>query len=183
MEVGDFAAVDIVIAAVIAVSALFGVLRGLVREVVSLAIWLAALLLGFLFAAPVGALVVGGLEPRVQAGIGFGAVFVVVLIGGALLQRLLGGLVESTGLTGTDRTLGLLFGAVRGVAVVLGVLIVLTRTLSLEAQPWWQESRLIPPLMALEDDVLDLFDHMVDWGGTVADDLVGEEPIGPGEGI
>ena len=112
------------IVVVIVASAVFGVLRGLVKEIVALGIWVAALLLGMVFAAPLGALIADSLGPRLQAGIGFAAVFIAVLLAGALLQRILGRLVDSTGLTGTDRTLGLLFGAARGVVVVIVALIV-----------------------------------------------------------
>ena len=166
MAIGDFAVADLVIVVVIVVSAAWGVLRGLVKEIVALAIWVAALLLGVVFAAPVGAVIADSLGPRLQAGIGFAAVFVVVLIAGALLQRTLGRLVDSTGLTGTDRTLGLLFGAARGGIVVIVALIVL-RPFA-EQGPWWPESQLIPALLALEGDVLNVVAAIADALGGIA---------------
>ena len=93
-------------------------------------------------------------------------VFIVVLIAGALLQRILGRLVDSAGLTGTDRTLGLLFGAARGVIVVIVALLVL-RPFAAD-RPWWPESQLIPPLLALEGDVVNVVAFIADaLGGTV----------------
>ena len=166
MPVGDFAVADVVIVVVIVASAVFGVLRGLVKEIVALGIWVAALLLGVVFAAPLGALIADSLGPRLQAGLGFVAVFIAVLLAGALLQRFLGRLIDSTGLTGTDRTLGLLFGAARGVIVVIVALIVL-RPFA-EDRPWWPESQLIPPLLAFEGDVLNVVAYITDaFGGTV----------------
>lgn len=166
MPVGDFAVADVVIVVVIVASAVFGVLRGLVKEIVALGIWVAALLLGVVFAAPLGALIADSLGPRLQAGLGFVAVFIAVLLAGALLQRILGRLIDSTGLTGTDRTLGLLFGAARGVIVVIVALIVL-RPFA-EDRPWWPESQLIPPLLAFEGDVLNVVAYITDaFGGTV----------------
>ena len=178
MPIGDFAVADVAIVVVIVVSAVWGVLRGLVKEVVALAIWVAALLLGVVFAGTVGAAIADSLGPRLQVGVGFAAVFIVVLVAGAFLQRLLGRMVEGTGLTGTDRTLGLLFGAARGGAVVVVALIIL-RPLS-EGSPWWPESQLIPLFLALEGDVLDLADYIAGaFGGTVPD----LEPISVEEAI
>ncbi|MCY4013495.1 MAG: CvpA family protein [Gammaproteobacteria bacterium] len=177
MPIGDFAVADVVIVVVIVVSAVWGVLRGLVKEVVALVIWVAALLLGVVFAGTVGSVIADSLGPRLQVGIGFGAIFIVVLVAGAFLQRLLGRMVDSTGLTGTDRTLGLLFGAVRGGAVVVVGLIIM-RPLA-EASPWWPESRLIPMFLALEGDVLDLAAFIANaFGGTI-----GSEPIPVEEAI
>lgn len=174
MPIGDLAVADVVIVVVIVVSAVWGVLRGLVKEVVALAIWAAALLLGVVFAGTVGAVIADSLGPRLQVGIGFTAVFIVVLVAGAFLQRLLGRMVDSTGLTGTDRTLGLLFGAARGGAVVVVGLIIL-RPFA-EARPWWPESQLIPMFLALEADVLDLAAFIADaFGGTMVGDAVSAE--------
>ena len=168
MQVGDFAVADMVIAVAMVVSAVFGVLRGFVKEVASLVIWVAAMLLAVVFAAPVGDLIGFDLDSRLQTAVGFSAVFIVVLVAGAIVQRILGGLVESTGLTGTDRMLGLLFGSARGAAVVIVALIFLRP--SPEVPDWWSDSTLIPPLLALEGDVLNLVDYVADKvGGTDAE--------------
>jgi len=71
-----------------------------------------------------------------------------VLLVGGLLNYLLGRLVESTGLSGTDRLLGGVFGAARGLALVLTVLLVAGLT-PLPADPWWQQSQSIARLMPL----------------------------------
>ena len=100
------------------------------------------------------------LSAGLQTAIGFAIVFVAVLVAGALAQRFLGGLVESTGLTGTDRTLGLVFGTVRGAAVVL-VALILLRPFA-ESRDWWAESLIAPPLLSFENEVIELFDLMMD---------------------
>ena len=166
MPVGNFAVADVVMGIVIVVSAVFGLMRGLVREVLSLAIWAAALLLGIAFAGSVAAMLGLDLSAGLQTAIGFAIVFVAVLVAGALAQRFLGGLVESTGLTGTDRTLGLVFGTVRGAAVVL-VALILLRPFA-ESRDWWAESLIAPPLLTFENEVIELFDLMMD---AIADPL------------
>lgn len=166
---GQLGVADMAIGVIIAVSALFGVMRGFVREVVSLVIWVAALVLGIAYGSAVGGLIVDSVGPRLTMAIGFVVVFVTVLVSGAITQRVLGGLVESTGLTGTDRTIGLLFGAARGVAVAIVALIVL-RPFAAE-RDWWAEAHLITPLLALEGDVVELINYLFDgFGRAVGDD-------------
>lgn len=148
----DFAIADVVIAAVVLLSGLFGLLRGLVKEVVALLVWLGAASLGMNFGPALGAVLDVEIGERLRNAIGFGAVFVVVLVAGALLQRMLRSLIHGTGLSSTDRTLGLLFGALRGVAVVVVALLML-RPVAAE-RLWWDESVLAPPLLALEGDLL-----------------------------
>ena len=160
MPIGEFAVADVVMGIVIAVSAVLGLMRGLVREVLSLVIWAAALLLGIGFADSVAAMLGLDLSAGLQTAIGFAIVFVAVLVVGALGQRFFGGLVESTGLTGTDRTLGLVFGTVRGAAVVL-VALILLRPFA-ESRDWWAESLIAPPLLTFENEVIELFDLMMD---------------------
>ncbi|MCY3841227.1 MAG: CvpA family protein [Gammaproteobacteria bacterium] len=173
----NFAAADVVMGIVIVVSALFGLMRGLVREVLSLVIWVAALLLGTAFADFVAAMLGLDLSPTFQTAIGFAIVFIAVLVAGALAQRFLGGLVESTGLTGTDRTLGLVFGTLRGAAVVL-VALILLRPFA-ESRDWWAESRIAPTLLTFENEMIELFDLMTD---AVSDPLaVAPRPTSDGD--
>lgn len=154
MPTAELAVADVVIGVVVLVSAVFGLLRGFVKEVVAVLIWVGAVLASMAFGPKLGALLGLTLSARLQNAIGFGAVFITVLVAGALLQRLLRGLVEGTGLSGTDRTLGLVFGTVRGVAVVTVALILLRPFAG--ARGWWSESVLVPPLLALEADLMEL---------------------------
>ena len=160
MGFGGFAVADVVMVILIGVSAVFGLVRGLIREVLSLVIWISALVLGIAFAKPLAGVLGLDLSTGLQTAIGFAIVFVAVLVGGALVQRFLGGLVASTGLTGTDRTLGLVFGTVRGAAVVL-VALILLRPFA-ESRAWWSESVVAPPLLTFENEVIELFDLIMD---------------------
>jgi membrane protein required for colicin V production len=80
--------------------------------------------------------------PSARAAMGFSGLFVSVLLVGGLLSYLIGRLVESTGLSGTDRLLGGVFGAARGLALVVGVLLIAGFT-PIPADPWWRESAMI----------------------------------------
>ena len=163
MPTAELAVADVVIGVVVLVSAVFGLLRGFVKEVVAVLIWVGAVLASMAFGPKLGALLGLTLSARLQNAIGFGAVFITVLIAGALLQRLLGRLVESTGLSGTNRTIGLVFGIVRGVVVVTGVLILLRPFAG--ARGWWSESLLVPPLLALEPDLMEFVNAVLEAFG------------------
>ncbi|MFM8355081.1 MAG: CvpA family protein, partial [Gammaproteobacteria bacterium] len=71
---------------------------------------------------------------------------------GGLVQWALGALVKSTGLSGTDRLLGFVFGGARGVLVCLVGLIALRAFV--EQTAWWQSSLIIPELLAFEQALL-----------------------------
>ena len=162
---------DIVMLIVIVTSAGLGLFRGFVREVVSLAIWVAA----FVFALMLGPLLAQAMQfdvgPGVKSALGFALVFVVVLIAGAFLQKMLGALVEATGLTGTDRTLGMAFGAVRGAIVVIVALVAL-RPFA-EERAWWSESHVAPFLLVFESHVMEFIDAVLGLFAGAGDDSAG----------
>lgn len=169
---GGFATADLVLVGLVLISAVFGMSRGIMKEVLSLAIWTAALLLALAFGKALGGMILDA-NAKLQAGAGFALVFAVVLVAGALVQRLVRSLVETTGLTGTDRVLGLVFGAARGSMVALFALIML-RPFADERQ-WWRESRLVPPIIAYEEDVLTLASALVDAFSAAQDALPAEQ--------
>jgi membrane protein required for colicin V production len=147
------AAIDYVVIAILIISALIGLSRGVVREVLSLTIWALAVILALMFADRLAEVLEGriaGASMRYVAA--FAMIFVTTLLAGGIVQWLVMRLVETTGLSGTDRLIGLLFGGLRG-AVVCIVAAIALRPFVAE-QSWWQASRLIPALGKFEADVL-----------------------------
>lgn len=140
---------DYAILGVLAISLLVGLLRGFIKEVFSLVVWAAAFVVAYRFADDVAGLMEASVTlPSARTAIGFIGLFIVVLVIGGLVNYLLGKLVESTGLSGTDRLLGGFFGIARGVAIVVAAILV-TGFTPLPADPWWKESRLIRSFMPL----------------------------------
>lgn len=140
---------DYAILAVIAISVLVGALRGFIKEAFSLLVWAAAFLVAYYFAGDVAELMKDSVTlPSARTAMGFAGLFIVVLLVGGLLNYLLGRLVESTGLTGTDRLLGGVFGAARGLAIILVVLLVAGFT-PIPGDPWWKDSKTIERMMPL----------------------------------
>ena len=149
-------AADIVMLALILLSAVIGLFRGLIKELVSLVVWVCAIVGAIVFASPLADYLTAIDASRpIRVAIGFAVVFFGVLIAGGLLQWSLAKLIQSTGLGGTDRFLGFVFGALRGGLVVLGALILIKPFA--QTSDWWQESLLRPELLAFEDDILKLF--------------------------
>ena len=170
--------VDIVILGLILLSAVIGLFRGLVKEVVSLAVWICAVVGATALASPVSEQLTGiDVSGQIRVAIAFAIVFFGVLIAGGLLQWSLARLIASTGLGGTDRFLGFLFGALRGGLVVVGALIVMRPFV--ETSDWWEESLLRPELLVFEDDLLQLFrsTEVEPEGGVPTDSDAGRETL------
>ena len=138
---------DYTILGTIAISILVGALRGFMKEVFSLVVWAAAFVIAYQYGGDVAALMDDHISlPSARTAMGFTGLFIVVLLIGGLLNYLLGRLVESTGLSGTDRLLGGVFGAARGLALVVAVLLVAGFT-PIPADPWWKDSQMVQRLM------------------------------------
>jgi membrane protein required for colicin V production len=135
---------DYILLAVLVVSALVGVLRGLIREALSLVIWVVALWCAARFGGHAARLFSTALDdPLWQLWAGRLALFVGVLFAGSILAWLVSYFVRRSVITGTDRVLGMLFGVARGV-VLAGILVLALELGGFAAEPWWRESKLLP---------------------------------------
>lgn len=140
---------DYGIIAMIGLSGLIGLMRGLIREVFSLAAWGVAVWVGLRYSREVSAYLANFVAlPSARMLLAFALLFIASLMVASVLAFLLSKLVESTGLTGTDRLAGLVFGIARGV-LVMAVLVLLAGATPLPSDPWWRESKLIPPFQSL----------------------------------
>ncbi len=137
--------VDYVIIGVIFVSALIGLFRGLIKEAFSLGTWVISIGVGIRFCQPFSSYLVDFIDvPSVRIAAAFIILLLLTLILGSMLSYLISQIVDKTGLTGTDRFAGFLFGIARGM-VVIAVLILLAGLTPLPQDPWWVESTLIGP--------------------------------------
>ena len=144
---------DIIVLALVASSALIGLARGLMRELLSLVIWVSAVLGAMALGPQVGDWMALGSQAA-NAVAGYATVFVAVFVLGAVVQKLVAKAVDATGLSGADRALGLVFGGARGLALCLVTFLVM-RPFAQDAA-WWQAS-LAPPLLAeFENELLEL---------------------------
>ena len=146
--------VDYAILAIVGISGVISLPRGFVKEALSLIGWIAAFLIAIAYSGRVASWLEGYVTvPSVRVAIGFAALFVLVLLACGIVIRMAGALVAKTGMSGTDRTLGIVFGILRGV-VIAGLLVLLAGLTPLPRDPWWSESSFLPHFVDFAHEVL-----------------------------
>jgi membrane protein required for colicin V production len=136
--------IDFIIIGIIVVSAVISVFRGFVKEAISLATWIVAFWISLGYASALAEVLPAAIsDATMRVGIAFAGLFIVTLVLGGVINVLAGQLVKRTGLSGTDRSLGVVFGLARGVLVV-AVLVLLGALTVMPQEPWWNNSLLLP---------------------------------------
>jgi membrane protein required for colicin V production len=127
---------DFAVMAILLVSLTLGVWRGLVYEVLSLAGWPIAFVLSRLYAGEIAPLM-PLMQETMRLALAYAVVFIAALIVWGMLAWLFSRLVKAVGLGWLDRMMGALFGALRGVLVILA-LVWLAGLTSIPEQPFWR---------------------------------------------
>jgi membrane protein required for colicin V production len=136
--------VDYVLLAIVLISALISLARGFVREAFSLAIWVLAFWISWSFFRELQVHFQPWVEsPTVRLGAAFALLMTATLIIGGMVNYLIIQLIERTGMSGTDRFIGMIFGMARGV-LLNAILILLAGLTTLPQESWWKASQLIP---------------------------------------
>jgi len=145
--------VDLIIIGILALSVVTGLVRGFVKELVALGIWIAAIWVAYHYYREVAV----WLKPYIHEDIAqTAAAFVIIILGtvvsGSLINALLSFILHSTGLTGTDRLLGMGFGFVRGVFIISLLILAARMTALVPTQEYIRQSYLYAK-----------FDPIVNW--------------------
>lgn len=144
--------IDIVIIAFFAISILIGIYRGFVKEVLSVTSWTLAALVAFRFGEQASVYIKPYIKQApLDLAVAYVAVFIITLIAFSVISHIISQIFSSSGMSGFDRSLGSLFGAIRA-AVVIAVLIMVGRFMALDNQQWWMDS-----------GFLDSFEPLVSW--------------------
>ena len=137
---------DIIVVTIIALSALFGFLRGFLREVLSIGAWIlagVATYLGLPYLKPFARQYISHeLIADVATGI---AIFLVVLVVASVIGHVITRKVRDSSLGPLDRSLGILFGIARGAAIVSVALLICDNFYAADNRPQWlKDARTLP---------------------------------------
>lgn len=146
---------DWAIVAVLAISTLMSLRRGFLKEALSLGTWIAAFVVARQFHEPMDHLLEAHIVDSLMRSIAaFAALFVGTLLIGAALGFLLGALINATGLSSTDRVLGMVFGFARG-ALIVTVVVGLLNLTPLVGDSWYTSATLAPHFETVAQWALD----------------------------
>ncbi|MBJ7539018.1 CvpA family protein [Marinomonas transparens] len=146
-QVNSLSTIDWLIIAVVIVSSLLSLRRGFVKEVLSLLTWVVAFVVAVKFSDQMQALLLEQVQDdQIRYIVAFISLFVATLVVGSLVSFLLGSLIQVTGLSGTDRVLGMIFGFARGSLIVVAFVSLLSLSPAMEKTEFWKTSQLIPQL-------------------------------------
>ncbi len=146
---------DWIIAAIFLISILVGILRGFIKEVLSLTSWILAFWLGNRFCQEAGEFLSGFINIPAEAfriAAGFALVFIGTLFLFAIISFAISKLFMHGAIKGTDRVLGVVSGAVRAGAIVVAIILV-ARGLGFDNSQWWNQSKLMPHFMPVANYV------------------------------
>ncbi len=137
---------DYAVLGILAVSVLLSVMRGAVRELLSLAGWVVAFMAAKSLAASFVPLLPASIEDEsIRMSVAFVAIFLATLLAMSLVAILASAMIKTVGLGFVDRFLGSLFGLVRGLLVVL-LMVLAAGLTALPREPFWQKALLSKPL-------------------------------------
>ncbi|MDR0634015.1 MAG: CvpA family protein [Azoarcus sp.] len=138
---------DYTFLAILGLSAVLGLWRGLVSEIMALLAWGLAIMAAWRFSGDAARLLEGVIaNPNWRAVAGFAVVVLVVLLLMALLRVVLRQLLRAAGLGAGDRLLGTLFGIARGLVIAFVLVLLGGLVPGISREPWWTQALFAPPL-------------------------------------
>lgn len=121
--------IDLIIIGIISLSVLTGLIRGFIKELVALCVWILAIWVAYNYSSSLDPWLQPYLQDKTMR---TGCAFVILLLGtvliGGLINALLGFILRRSGLSGTDRLLGMGFGFARGIVIVAVIMAALRMT-------------------------------------------------------
>lgn len=140
---------DITALAIVGVSILLGVMRGLVKEVMALMSWVLAFVAARQFAASAATFLPQTVQPaELRLAIGFALLLLASLVVLWIVSLLLTEVIQALGLTSVNRSAGALFGLLRGLLIVV-VTVMVGGLTALPESPGWRNAWLSPPLVEI----------------------------------
>ncbi len=156
---------DIIVIAIIGLSALFGFVRGFLREVLSIGAWIVAGLAAW-FGWPLLVPYVGKLpyvgqylvaHEFVAIGLSAAAIFLVVLVVVSVISHMITRSVRESSLGALDRSLGIIFGIARGAVIVSVALLIVDAFYPPDNRPDWLKDARTLPVVQIGADIMRQF--------------------------
>ncbi len=145
--------IDFILILLIGASVAVGLMRGIIREGLSVANWVAAFFVAAFFRPVLDVRLEGIINiAEIRSVSAFAGIFICSLLVGGIIIHLSHALVKASGLSGTDRSLGMAFGLLRGALAVVAIASVLNPLFAEES--WWHGSQLLPFFLAFEAEVM-----------------------------
>lgn len=143
--------IDWAMLAVVSISTLISLKRGFVKEALSLAVWVFAVILTLVFYQNMAVMLRPYIENHsVGTGIAIVLLLIICLVIGGLFNFITIRLVAMAGLTPSDRLLGMIFGFLRGIVIVVMLLMAGKNFFPLQKETWWQQSVFQPHVSRIE---------------------------------
>jgi membrane protein required for colicin V production len=130
---------DLLIAGIVFLSILIGIVRGFVKELISLVTWVFAICMAALYASPLSEHITFTKIALVKNLTSFLLIFVGIVFVGAIINYVIGGLIRKTPFSVPDRVLGSIFGVLRG-GFFVTILILIAGLTPFPEEDWWNES-------------------------------------------
>lgn len=130
---------DIIIVSAIVISVIIGLMRGLIKESLSLVTWIIAIVLAVLFTQQLAVYMTFTKVEFIRSVVAFFIIFVSVVLIGSIVNFFIGKVVRKTPFSAPDRALGAIFGLLRGVVIVT-IMVLLGGLTQIPQVDWWQES-------------------------------------------
>lgn len=135
--------IDFLILGIISLSIITGLFRGFIKEIVALFVWAVGLSTGFLYSGKLEVVFSSFLHDRTMRVIAaFLSILLVILIIGAILNRIISIILQRSGLSSTDRLLGMGFGLVRGLFSVTLLIVAINMTNIADTVHYSRQSKL-----------------------------------------
>lgn len=138
--------IDLIIIGVIGLSAITGLFRGVVKEVIALCVWILAIWMGYNYSSSLTPMLQKYIQDQsARTAVAFIIILFGVLLAGGIVNTILSFMLRRTGLSGMDKLLGMVFGFARGVFIVSLILATVKMT-SLPYQQYTQTSQITAQL-------------------------------------